>query len=109
MADVEKIAAELRVAIRAFMAYRSSSDESKNALQLIDDLRSVKNLRLLLDELYRLREALKPFAREADEWSEYDDVEKLVEPWPGSPNSGLCVGDLRAAARALSTQVEERE
>lgn len=48
-----------------------------------------------------LEEALRPFADEADAWSEFSDQDELVEPWPEGPESNLKVHNLRAAREAL--------
>ncbi|RTM07458.1 MAG: hypothetical protein EKK31_11910 [Hyphomicrobiales bacterium] len=69
---------------------------------------SPENIRALLDELSRLREALKPFAAAANCHS--NDKEFMPDAmliWQGGECT-IRLGDLRRA-RALSTQVEERE
>lgn len=79
MADVEKIAAELRARIEAYPASYSSEARKLD--------------RALLDELDRLREALRHIANHT---SMLDELENCMEM-------------RRIAARALSTQVGERE
>lgn len=49
----------------------------------------------------KLIEALRPFAKEADKWLQFDDEEHLVESWYGVPDSILTVGHLRAAKQAI--------
>lgn len=58
-------------------------------------------------EILRLKAALAPFAKEAEDWAVYPDAEGLVEGWTDGPTSSLNVGHLRAAARSLSHDGEE--
>ena len=63
---------------------------------------TLDGVRALLDELSRLRTALKPFAKEAEAWVGYEEIEPLTEGWQNGPSTHLNVGHLRVAARALS-------
>jgi len=68
---------------------------------------TIAGVRALLAELDRLREALKPFAKEAEAWAGYDETEPLTEGWGGGPVTHLVVAHLRAASRALSSRTQE--
>lgn len=65
-----------------------------------------KRIAALEAENATLREALKPFAKEAEAWvsrtegGAYNDTDKIVEPFPGYEGE-LNVGDLRRAAAVL--------
>lgn len=59
-------------------------------------------IRALLDELSRLREALKPFGRENDLPSNLPDSTRLTITFAGQQVAHATFGDFRAAARALS-------
>lgn len=51
----------------------------------------------------RMREALEPFAEEADLWNAFGETVVLVEPFPDLPgSSGLMVHHLRRARAARS-------
>jgi HEPN domain-containing protein len=100
--SIEKIERDLHQAIDDFRKYPASDDRCRGALLEFRATCSTENIRALLDELSRLREALKPFADEAKVWSGYDETENLVESWAEGPDSQLRVCHLRAAARVLS-------
>lgn len=53
--------------------------------------------------LAEARKVIEPFAKEATEWEKFDNEETLVEAFPGGPDTGITVGDLRAARAWLSS------
>jgi hypothetical protein len=57
----------------------------------------------LTAEQDRLREALKPFADEAEHWEFFEADEPLVEAFP-KYDGNITVGDLRNALAALKGQ-----
>jgi hypothetical protein len=59
--------------------------------------------------LAEAREALEPFAREAEAWAGYDETEPLVEEWNGGPASRLTVCHLRRAASLSSSKQKDGE
>lgn len=82
-----------------FMAHNAGFDPKADEARAYLIANGLNALPDLLAENERLREALEPFARAADRVHEATDSARLIDPFTNA--SGIKVGDLRRACKAL--------
>jgi hypothetical protein len=99
LAEVEKARDNLAAVLNA----KPTGSAAQRERQLTKRVETAEAARTAAEaEVAGLKEALEPFAKEADEWPGYDDIEPLVEGWNGGPSSQLKVFHLRRARAALT-------
>ena len=103
----ESMLEAFHVAVNAWMDEKGEDEDvylaMLGAISITDPLVKAFSDRIIaLQEQNKiLREALQPFASEADEWKEFDDTEPLVEGF-AEVDSSVTVGDLRRAKAAVT-------